>query len=77
VLASAGWEVSDFAAILEPQAGTRAEALDQLRLRPFSIFEQLTPEEVAIGFKRLEAAVAADPDAPVPRYRQTLLTMAR
>jgi len=77
VFADAGWEVSDFAEIAEPPVGTRAEVLDRLRLRPFSIFERLTPEEVAIGFERLERAVAADPDAPAPRYRPTLLTLAR
>jgi len=77
VFVSAGWEVSDFAGIAEPPVGTRAEVLEQLRLRPFSIFERLTPEEVAIGFEKLEQAVAADPDAPAPRYQPTLLTLAR
>jgi ubiquinone/menaquinone biosynthesis C-methylase UbiE len=77
VLAGAGWELSDFAGIAEPQVGTRAEVLDQLRLRPFSIFERLTAEEVAVGFRRLEQAVAADPDAPAPRYQPTLLTLVR
>jgi ubiquinone/menaquinone biosynthesis C-methylase UbiE len=77
VFAGAGWEAADFAKLPEPPAGTRAEVLEQLRLRPFSIFEQLTAEEVAIGFERLEAAVAADPGAPAPGYGQTLLTLTR
>lgn len=77
VFTRAGWRVADFAKLTEPSAGTRAERLAQLRLRPYSIFEQLTPEEIAIGFERLEAAVAADPDAPVPAYQQPLLTLAR
>ena len=77
VLIGAGWEVSEFAGIAEPPVGTRAEILEQLRLQPFSIFERLTAEEVAIGFERLEQAVAAHPDAPAPRYQPTLLTLAR
>jgi ubiquinone/menaquinone biosynthesis C-methylase UbiE len=77
VFARAGWRVADFAKLTEPSAGTRAERLAQLRLRPYSIFEQFTPEEIAVGFERLEAAVAADPDAPVPSYEQPLLTLAR
>jgi ubiquinone/menaquinone biosynthesis C-methylase UbiE len=77
LFAGAGWEVADFAELSEPTAATRAEVAAQLRLRPFSIFERLTAGEVATGMRRLEAAVAADPDAPVPRGRQTLLTLAR
>jgi ubiquinone/menaquinone biosynthesis C-methylase UbiE len=77
VFAGAGWRVADFAEFTEPPGGTRAEALAQLRLRPFSIFERFTPEEMAAGFERLEAAVAADPDAPVPRYWEALLTLTR
>ena len=38
---------------------------------------RFTPEEAAAGFERLEAAVAADPDALVPSYRQPLLTLTR
>jgi ubiquinone/menaquinone biosynthesis C-methylase UbiE len=73
----AGWRVADFAKLTEPSAGTRAERLAQLRLRSYSIFEQFTPEEIAIGFERLEAAVAADPDVPVPGYPQPLLALIR
>ena len=75
--ADAGWEVADFAMLREPATGTRAELLEQLRLRPFSIFEHFTAEELAIGFERLERAVAADPGGPAPRYQQTLLTLIR
>jgi ubiquinone/menaquinone biosynthesis C-methylase UbiE len=75
VFGRAGWRVADFAKLTEPSAGTRAEKLAQLRLRPYSIFEQLTPEETAVGFERLEAAVAAAPDAQVPRYEVPLLTL--
>jgi SAM-dependent methyltransferase len=77
VFAGAGWEVADFAVLDEPPAGTRAEVLGRLRLRSWSVFEQLTAEEQAAGFARLEAAVAADPDGPAPRHRQTLLTLVR
>ena len=34
-------------------------------------------EPTAAGFERLEAAVAADPDALVPSYQQPLLTLTR
>ena len=77
VFAGAGWRVADFAEPVEPGAATRGEALARLRLRPYSIFEQFTPEEAATGFERLEAAVAADPDIPVPSYPQPLLTLTR
>jgi ubiquinone/menaquinone biosynthesis C-methylase UbiE len=77
VFAGAGWRVADFAEPIEPSAATRAETLAKLRLRPYSIFEHFTPEEAAAGFERLEAAVAADPDALVPSYQQPLLTLTR
>ena len=77
VFAGAGWRVADFAEPVEPSAATRAEMLAKLRLRPYSIFEHFTPEEAAAGFERLEAAVAADPDALVPSYGQPLLTLTR
>jgi len=77
VFAGAGWEVADFASLREPPAGTRADLLEQLRLRPFSIFERFTARELATGFERLELAVAADRGAPAPRCQQTLLTLIR
>ena len=75
VFTRAGWRVADFAKLTQPSAATRAETLAKLRLRPYSIFEQFTPEEAAVGFERLEAAVAADPDALVPGYQDPLLTL--
>jgi ubiquinone/menaquinone biosynthesis C-methylase UbiE len=77
VFTRAGWQVADFAKLAELSAATRAETLAKLRLRSYSIFEQFTPEEAAAGFERLEAAVAADPDALVPSYPQPLLTLTR
>jgi ubiquinone/menaquinone biosynthesis C-methylase UbiE len=74
---SAGWRQSDLALIDEPAAETRGQRLQRLRLRTLSTFDQLTPEELATGFERLERAVAADPDAPVPPDRGTLLTLVR
>ena len=52
-----------------------AAMLERLRLRTFSVFEELTAAEMATGFERLEAAVAADPDKPVPPEPSTLLTL--
>jgi len=77
VFADAGWRVADFAEPVELSAATRAETVAKLRLRPYSIFEHFTPAETAAGFERLEAAVAADPDARVPSYPQPLLTLTR
>lgn len=41
------------------------EAAEQLRLRPFSTFEQMTEDEIAEGFAQLDAAVAAE-TSPTP-----------
>jgi ubiquinone/menaquinone biosynthesis C-methylase UbiE len=45
--------------------GSVAEAAEQLRLRPFSTFEQMTEDEIAEGFAQLDAAVATE-TAPTP-----------
>jgi ubiquinone/menaquinone biosynthesis C-methylase UbiE len=74
---SAGWRVADFRTVVEPSPGTRAEMLDRLRLRTFSVFASFTPDEAEAGFRRLEQAVAADPDAPAPAEPGTLLTLER
>lgn len=72
---SAGWRVADFRAITEPSSGTRDDMLERLRLRTFSFLAQLSPEELEVGFRRLEQAVAADPGAPAPVFAETLLTL--
>jgi ubiquinone/menaquinone biosynthesis C-methylase UbiE len=77
VFDAAGWRVSSFTAIDLPPAGTRRQVLEKLRLRTLSTFEQLTADEIAVGFERLEEAVAADPEAAVPSYPVTLLTLTR
>jgi ubiquinone/menaquinone biosynthesis C-methylase UbiE len=74
---AAGWQVTEFAVIEEPSAGTQAAMFERLRLRTFSVFEQLTAAELAAGFERLEAAVVADPDKPVPPEPSTLLTLTK
>ncbi|HWG14386.1 MAG TPA: class I SAM-dependent methyltransferase, partial [Streptosporangiaceae bacterium] len=63
---SAGWRVASFGTITEPSHGTRADMLERLRLRTFSFFAQLSPDEVEAGLRQLEQAVAADPGAPAP-----------
>lgn len=73
----AGWRVHSFGRVVEPSPGTRAEVLERLRLRTLSTFAHLTPEELETGFRRLEQAVAADPDAPAPADPATLLTLER
>jgi SAM-dependent methyltransferase len=73
----AGWRVGDFGTVTELSGGTRREMLERLRLRTFSTFAHFTPDELETGFRRLEQAVAADPDTPVPDIPATVLTLQR
>jgi hypothetical protein len=72
---SSGWRVTSFTTVTEPSSGTRAEMLTRLRLRTLSFFAQLEQQQLDDGFRRLEHAVAADPDAPAPVYSEPLLTL--
>jgi SAM-dependent methyltransferase len=72
-----GWRVADFGTVTELSGGTRREMLERLRLRTFSTFAYFTPDELETGFRRLEQAVAADPDSPVPDVPATVLTLER
>jgi ubiquinone/menaquinone biosynthesis C-methylase UbiE len=72
---SAGWRVVSFGTVTEPSSGTRGAMLERLRLRTLSFFAQLSPDELEIGFRRLEKAVAADPGAPAPVFAEPLLTL--
>lgn len=74
---AAGWRVASFGTVTEPTAGTRGDMLERLRLRTLSTFAFFTAGELDTGFRRLEEAVAADPDAPVPDDPATLLTLER
>ena len=74
---SAGWRVASFGTVTEPSSGTRGDMLERLRLRTLSFFAQLSPDELEAGFRRLEQAVAADPDAPAPVFPEPLLTLER
>jgi ubiquinone/menaquinone biosynthesis C-methylase UbiE len=74
---SAGWRVASFDRIVEPSSGTRGDMLERLRMRTHSTFAHFTPDELETGFRRLEQAVAADPDAPAPPDPATLLTLER
>jgi ubiquinone/menaquinone biosynthesis C-methylase UbiE len=72
---SGGWRVASFGTVTEPSVGTRADMLGRLRLRTLSFFAQLNPDELEAGFRRLERAVAADPEAPAPVFAEPLLTL--
>jgi SAM-dependent methyltransferase len=72
---TAGWRVASFGRVTEPSSGTRGDMLQRLRLRTHSSFAQFTPDELEIGFRRLEQAIAADPGAPAPADPATLLTL--
>jgi ubiquinone/menaquinone biosynthesis C-methylase UbiE len=74
---SAGWRVVSFGTVTVPSPGTRADMLERLRLRTFSVFAYFTPDELEAGFRGLEQDVAADPGAPAPAEPSTLLTLER
>jgi ubiquinone/menaquinone biosynthesis C-methylase UbiE len=63
---TAGWRMASYGTVAEPPTGTRAQLLEQLRLRTHTIFSLFTPEDEAAGFRRLEQAVAQEPDTLVP-----------
>jgi SAM-dependent methyltransferase len=65
---SAGWRVASFGTVTEPSSGTLGDNLERLRLRTHSFFAHLSPNELEDGFRRLEQAVAAEPDAPAPVF---------
>jgi hypothetical protein len=75
IFTSAGWRVAIFGTVTEPSSGTRADMLQRLRLRTFSTLAHFTPDELETGFRALEQAIAADPDAPAPADPATLLTL--
>ncbi|WP_328849106.1 class I SAM-dependent methyltransferase [Micromonospora zamorensis] len=74
---SLGWRVASFDTVTEPSSGTYGNMLERLRLRTLSFFAQLSPDDLEAGFRRLEDAVAADPDAPAPVFAEPLLTLER
>jgi len=74
---AAGWRVASFDLVTEPSPGTRADMLERLRLRTFSFFARLSPDEQDEGLRRIERAVAADPGAPSPAFAEPLLTFER
>ncbi len=74
---SAGWRVASFGTVTPPSSGTRGDALERLRLRTLSFFTQLTPDEIEVGFRRLEQAVAADSGALTPVFSEPLLALER
>jgi SAM-dependent methyltransferase len=74
---SAGWRVASFGSVIEPSSGTRGDMLKRLRLLTHSTFAHLTADELETGFRRLERAIAADPDEPAPPDPATLLTLER
>jgi ubiquinone/menaquinone biosynthesis C-methylase UbiE len=74
---SAGWRIASFGTVTKASTGTVGDMLERLRLRTFSFFTQLTPDEVETGFRNLEQAVATDPDASAPVFSEILLTLER
>jgi hypothetical protein len=74
---SVGWRVVSFGTVTEPSSGTCDDMLERLRLRTLSFFAHLSPDELEVGFRRLEQAVAAHPGAPAPVFSEPLLALER
>lgn len=73
LLTTAGFEVAELTAVTSPTSLTRATELARLQYRTLSTFDQLTDEELEVGFACLERAVAEAPDELVPVYPEQLL----
>ena len=73
LLQAAGWRVDEILELTQPSKITMGESLERLRLRGLSTFEQLTEDELTVGFERLERSVARTPDAPAPVSSKTVL----
>lgn len=59
----------------QPSEGTKRERLEALRTRTVSSLARMPDEDVAAGFASLAAEVAADPDAPAPGVRASMLVL--
>lgn len=57
--------------VVEVYASTQAEAAEKLRLRAVSTFEHMTEAEIAEGFARMDAHIAADDDPRPPSTGQS------
>jgi ubiquinone/menaquinone biosynthesis C-methylase UbiE len=76
--ADAGWKVMALDETTElPATATRAEWLQRLRKRSFSLFEHWTEDEIVAGFTELERRIAANPDEPIPPNHADLLVLSR
>jgi SAM-dependent methyltransferase len=74
---AARWRVAGYGPVTEPSSGTRAELLAQVRTRSHTVFALFTEAEIEAGFRRMEEAVAEDPDAAVPAIVTPLLVFER
>lgn len=62
--------------VVEVYAATQAEAAEKLRLRAISTFEHMTEAEIAEGFARMDAHIAAGPDGePADTGKSDLLVL--
>lgn len=62
--AGAGWTLACHDEITWLRSPTLAEDLERLRLRPTSLFENLSEEEIEVGFAKIEAALPILDDGP-------------
>lgn len=61
--------------VTETYASSAAEAAARLKLRAISTFEHMTEAEIEEGFARMDAHVAATPDAPPDSGESDLLVL--
>ena len=62
--AGAGWTLGSRDEITWLRSPSLAEDLERLRLRPTSLFEHMSEEEIETGFARIEAALPDLDDGP-------------
>ena len=75
VFEAVGFRTLALDAVNETYAATAAEAAAKLRLRAISTFEHMTEAEIEEGFARMDAYVAAGPDALPDTGQSDLLVL--
>ncbi len=75
VFEAVGLKTLALVSVTETYASSAAEAAARLKLRAISTFEHMTEAEIEEGFVRMDAHVAAAPDAPPDSGESDLLVL--
>ena len=75
VFEAVGLKTLALVSVTETYASSAAEAAAKLKLRAISTFEHMTEAEIEEGFARMDAHVAAAPDAPPDSGESDLLVL--